>query len=106
MTDLLRIIPLDDTHTPVKYVCYHPIAEKNLLNGERGDHAQRVDYAVEYNYDSVLHEICSVLGWQGGTIWQVIDEIKRLKNAAPEKQGSPANVVQQPQVKTAECSGS
>lgn len=31
-------------------------------------------------YDSVLHELCIALGWQGGTIHQVIAEIKRLKN--------------------------
>jgi len=35
--------------------------------------------AVEYEYESVLHEICNALGWQGGTIHQVVSEIKRLK---------------------------
>jgi|GEM_PF-2010528 len=29
--------------------------------------------------ESCLHEICHALGWQGGTIHQVIDEIKRLR---------------------------
>jgi hypothetical protein len=24
-------------------------------------------------------DLCEALGWQGGTIWQVIEEIKRLK---------------------------
>lgn len=29
--------------------------------------------------ESCLHEVCMALGWQGGTIHQVLDEIKRLK---------------------------
>ena len=27
----------------------------------------------------MLRELCLACGWQGGTIWQVIEEIKRLK---------------------------
>lgn len=26
-----------------------------------------------------LSELCKILGWQGGTIWQVMDEVKNLK---------------------------
>jgi len=33
----------------------------------------------ELEYDSILQMLCEALSWQGGTIHQVIDEIKRLK---------------------------
>ena len=29
--------------------------------------------------ESQLHELCIALGWQGGTYYQVLEEIKRLK---------------------------
>ena len=32
--------------------------------------------------DDQLRRLCEALGWQGGTFWQVLDEVKRLK-AAP-----------------------
>ena len=36
-------------------------------------------YAREYDYESDLESIYKALGWQGGTIHQVVEEIKRLK---------------------------
>jgi hypothetical protein len=87
MTELLRVVPIDSTE-PVSFVCYHPIAEKYLMKKARGEESFFDDdeemskptcLAVEYEYESVLHEICSALGWQGGTINQVVSEIKRLK---------------------------
>jgi hypothetical protein len=45
--------------------------------------------------ESQLQTLCAALGWQGGTYWQVVDEIRRLKTAqwrpietAPKEQGS------------------
>lgn len=29
--------------------------------------------------DSQLKILCNACGWQGGTYWQVVDEIRRLK---------------------------
>lgn len=29
--------------------------------------------------DSQLTTLCAACGWQGGTFWQVVDEIRRLK---------------------------
>jgi hypothetical protein len=29
--------------------------------------------------DSQLLTLCNACGWQGGTYWQVVDEIRRLK---------------------------
>lgn len=29
--------------------------------------------------DSQLQTLCAALGWQGGTYWQVVDEVRRLK---------------------------
>ena len=29
--------------------------------------------------DSQLVTLCAACGWQGGTYWQVVDEIRRLK---------------------------
>lgn len=29
--------------------------------------------------ESALEMVCNALGWQGGTIWQCIDEINRLR---------------------------
>ena len=26
-----------------------------------------------------LHDLCTALGWQGGTIWQALEEVKRMK---------------------------
>lgn len=66
MTELLKIIPLGSSE-PVQFVCYHP------------DMQQPVCLAVKYEYESILHEIVTALGWQGGTIHQVVEEIKRLK---------------------------
>jgi hypothetical protein len=31
---------------------------------------------------SQLQTLCAALGWQGGTYWQVVDEIRRLKSAS------------------------
>jgi hypothetical protein len=74
--ELLRTLPITDTTTPVKYVCYHSVAEKHLL---RREPAEPSCLAVPYEYDSILREVCILLGWQGGTRQQVLDELKRLK---------------------------
>lgn len=75
MSDLLRRIPTDSKE-PVNLVCYHPVQIKNLLAGEN---VEPVCFAVDYEYESFLHEICVALGQQGGTRQQVIDAIKKLK---------------------------
>lgn len=87
MKDLLRTIPVSDTVTPVRYVCYHPIVAAKLEQGITVNEFTGEKYtpdclAVEYEYDSVLREICVALGWQGGTIHQAVEEIRKLKNAA------------------------
>jgi hypothetical protein len=80
---LLRVVELinGETKEPVNYVCYHPIAEKRLRQRE---YADPECCAVDYEYESLLDGICQALGWNGGTLSQVIDEIKKLK--AKEKQ--------------------
>lgn len=79
---LLRVVDLDSKE-PVNYVCYHPISEAKLRLGEiyhfDGEPVEPECLAVDYEYESILHEVCFALGWQGGTIHQVIEEIKRLK---------------------------
>jgi hypothetical protein len=93
MNELLRVVSIDSKE-PVNFVCYHPIAEKYLLKKARGEETFFDDddemskptcLAVEYEYESVLHEICNALGWQGGTIHQVVSEIKRLKEKDVEQ---------------------
>jgi hypothetical protein len=85
---LLRVVP-PDSEEPVNHVCYHPIAEARLRRGEthmlNGDPIEPICLAVDYEYESPLHQICTALGWQGGTIHQVIDEIKRLKKEGPSR---------------------
>lgn len=88
---LLKALPLDN-ETPVQYVCFHPIAAAHLQNGQTVNYITGEKYepscmAVDYEYESVLQELCSALGWQGGTIHQAIAEVKRLK--AAEKGESP-----------------
>jgi hypothetical protein len=87
---LLRVVPLDSKE-PVNHVCYHPISEAKLRRGEMfhmdGEPVGPVCLAVDYEYESPLHEICAALGWQGGTIHQVIDEIKRLKKESSPREG-------------------
>lgn len=36
---------------------------------------------VDPTTESLLHEVCIALGWQGGTRVQVIEEIERLKRS-------------------------
>lgn len=31
---------------------------------------------------SQLQQVCAALGWQGGTFWQVLEEVRRLRSAA------------------------
>ena len=38
--------------------------------------------APRASYNSTLEAVLDVLGWKEGTIWQVIDEISRLKRIA------------------------
>lgn len=84
---LLEALPIDDKR-PVNYVCFHPIAAGHLQNGKThndfdGEKYEPSCLAVEYEYESVLQAVCVALGWQGGTIHQAIDEVKRLKAIAP-----------------------
>lgn len=81
---LLRVVEVNEngsTDEPVNHECYHPLQIKELLNGNR---IEPICCAVEYEYDSVLREICVALGWQGGTIHQAIEEIKRLKRMSDD----------------------
>lgn len=82
---LLKKLPLDET-TPVQYVCFHPIVASELLKGNTINDFTDEKYepscmAVEYEYEygSILHEVCNALGWQGGTIHQVVEEINKLR---------------------------
>lgn len=74
-SDLLRRVNLD-SNEPVNFVCYHPFAEQKLLKGE---YAEPACLAVEYEYESILHEICFALGYQGGTRAQIISEIMQMR---------------------------
>jgi hypothetical protein len=38
---------------------------------------------------SQLNELCIALGWQGGTYWQMLDEVKRLRRIVDEVQRKP-----------------
>lgn len=75
MSDLLRRVNLD-SNEPVNFVCYHPFAEQKLLKGE---YVEPACLAVEYEYESILHEICCALGYQGGTRAQIISEIMQMR---------------------------
>jgi hypothetical protein len=81
---LYRAVELDkdgNTDIPVRAVCYHPLGEAKL---RRGDTSINPDFCiVEYEYESVLAELCDALGWQGGTLVDAIKEVKRLKDSEP-----------------------
>ena len=66
-----------NTEIPVSGVVYHPIAENRL---KRGEPAEPMFCIRELEYDSILSMLTEALGWQGGTIHEVVDEIKRLKS--------------------------
>lgn len=74
MSAYLRKIPINSTE-PVKYVCYHPVAEKWLKEGKP---AEPSCLANDYEFDTPTHELCNIFGWQGGTIHQVVAEVRRL----------------------------
>lgn len=40
----------------------------------------RLEKPVSQENGGLLTECCKALGWQGGTIYQVIEEIKRMRN--------------------------
>jgi hypothetical protein len=93
---ILRTIDKNDTTTPVSYVCFHPIAASALERGETvneftGEKYEPSCLAIEVEKGETLHEICVALGWQGGTIHQALDEIKKLKKQAAEHQGVTKN---------------
>ncbi len=71
--NLLQIM----AHSRGSYMCFSPQQVKDLLKGKP---QVPMCYVGVYNYDSVLHEICDILGWQGGTISQVREEIFRLQD--------------------------
>jgi hypothetical protein len=78
-----------ETSIPVLGICYHVMTEKYLRQGminhpTTGESIEPLFAVVEYDYESILQQLCEALGWQGGTIHQVIAEIKRLK--AKEKE--------------------
>lgn len=33
--------------------------------------------------DDQLRQLCAALGWQGGTFWQVLEEVRRLRSPVP-----------------------
>ena len=66
-SDLLRIITNNEAMRIDTRQIYHCTNSENL------------HLATPYQYESILHELCVILGWQGGTRQQVIDEVKRLK---------------------------
>jgi hypothetical protein len=37
--------------------------------------------------DDQLRQLCAALRWQGGTFWQVLEELQRLKTAADSASG-------------------
>lgn len=51
----------------------------NIHNSWRNQELQNKIKVLES--EQPIREVYEALGWQGGTIWQVIDEIKRLKEA-------------------------
>jgi hypothetical protein len=75
MSEFLRSIAVDST-TPVQYACYHPVADNRLRHGKP---AEPTCLAVDYEYEHPIVEIFNALGFQGGTIHQAVEEIKRLK---------------------------
>jgi hypothetical protein len=79
---LLRVVPINEdgtTNEDVQYECWHPLAIVRLEKQLPIQIDQPYFCAVDYKYDSVLHEICNALGWQGGTLTDVVKEIKRLR---------------------------
>ena len=78
---LYKRVPLESTE-PVSFFCYHPIVASKLPKFDRNfEPLEPTCLMVEYEYDSILGELCAACGWQGGTIWQVIEEIKKLRAA-------------------------
>ena len=75
MREFLKSIPADSKE-PVQLVCYHPILDAKL---RRGEEVEPTCLAVYYEYENPIIDIFHALGWQGGTIHQVVAEIKRLK---------------------------
>lgn len=43
---------------------------------------------------SQLETLCAALGWQGGTYWQVVDEVRRLKTIADGVASDACNLTQ------------
>ena len=78
---LYQRVPLESTE-PVSFVCYHPIVASKLPKFDRNfEPLEPTCLMVEYEYDSILGELRAACGWQGGTVWQVIEEIKKLRAA-------------------------
>lgn len=46
---------------------------------ERSKEQQREYKRVNDLSESQLTTLCAACGWHGGTFWQVVDEIRRLK---------------------------
>jgi hypothetical protein len=76
---LYKRLPIESTE-PVNFVCYHPVVAARLPKFDRNfEPLEPACLMSEYEYDSILGELCSAMGWQGGTIWQVIEGIKKLR---------------------------
>ena len=87
---ILQTIDKSDTTTPVNYVCFHPIAASALERGETickftGKKYKPSCLAVEVENGEALQAVCGALGWQGGTIHQIVEEIGKLKKAAEQE---------------------
>jgi hypothetical protein len=79
---LLKVIPINEdgsTDENVQYECWHPLGILSLKKETTPVVKQPYFCAVDYDYGSVLDSILDALGWQGGTLHQALDEIRRLK---------------------------
>ena len=52
--------------------------QMQALDNKRSEEA-RAQWWREQLSESQLTTLCAACGWQGGTFWQVVDEIRRLK---------------------------
>jgi hypothetical protein len=79
---LLRVVHLNGdgtTNEDIQYECWHPLGIRLIKRGEIPHIKQPYFCAVDYEYGSILDSIIDALGWQGGTLHQALNEIKRLK---------------------------
>ena len=64
---------------------FHAVLEHKQILPSMGETQQRLAEECRKTLEAphgdaqFLQELCEALGWQGGTIWQVMDEVRRLK---------------------------